>query len=166
MLTPAPIDIRPLELELHCTQLSFLKCASKQSPRKCFFWLFVHMYILTRRLFASGLLAPSGALMFILVYYIHIQPLLQIFQILQILKYLKDPTCGIFLKSKGFKDIKYDINNRNVDKYSCQRSSSHSPLYFKDIFSEQKDSHKNLRTGLFTQHCRLSICILGEFVKY
>ena len=64
MLTPAPIDIRPLELELHCTQLSFLKCASKQSPRKCFFWLFVHMYILTRRLFASGLLAPSGALMF------------------------------------------------------------------------------------------------------
>ena len=109
MLTPAPIDIRPLELELHCTQLSFLKCASKQSPRKCFFWLFVHMYILTRRLFASGLLAPSGALMFILVYYIHTQPLLQIFQILQILKYLKDPTCGIFLKSKGFKDIKYDI---------------------------------------------------------
>ena len=39
-------------------------------------------------------------------------PLFQIFQILQILKWKwkwKDPTCAIFLKSMGFKDIKYDI---------------------------------------------------------
>ena len=31
------------------------------------------------------------------------------FQILQILKCLKDPTCAIFQKSMGFKHIKYDI---------------------------------------------------------
>ena len=41
-------------------------------------------------------------------------PLFQIFQILQILKRKwkwkwKDPTCAIFLKSMGFKDIEYDI---------------------------------------------------------
>ena len=39
-------------------------------------------------------------------------PLFQIFQILQILKWKwkwKDPTCVIFLKSMGFKDIEYDI---------------------------------------------------------
>ena len=28
---------------------------------------------------------------------------------LQIIKCLKDPTCAVFLKSMGFKDIKYDI---------------------------------------------------------
>ena len=38
------------------------------------------------------LLAPSGALVFIMVYYIPSNPLFQIFQILQILKCLKDPT--------------------------------------------------------------------------
>ena len=40
------------------------------------------------------------------------QPLFQIFQILQILKWKwkwKDPTSAIFLKSMGFKDIEYDI---------------------------------------------------------
>ena len=40
------------------------------------------------------------------------RPLFQIFQILQILKWKwkwKDPTCAIFLKSMGFKDIEYDI---------------------------------------------------------
>ena len=40
------------------------------------------------------------------------QPLFQIFQILQIRKgkwKWKDLTCAIFLKSMGFKDIKYDI---------------------------------------------------------
>ena len=94
----------------------------KAITSQMFFWLFVHMYILTRRLFASGLLAPKGALMFILVYYIHTQPLLQIFQILQILKYLKDPTCGIFLKSKGFKDIKRFGVRQNSSKNMCQRS--------------------------------------------
>ena len=39
-------------------------------------------------------------------------PLFQIFQILQIRKWKwkwKDPTCAIFLKSMGFKDIEYDI---------------------------------------------------------
>ena len=39
-------------------------------------------------------------------------PLFQIFQILQILKWKwkwKDPTCAIFLKSMGFKDIENDI---------------------------------------------------------
>ena len=39
-------------------------------------------------------------------------PLFQIFQILQIRKWKwkwKDPTCAIFLKSIGFKDIEYDI---------------------------------------------------------
>ena len=25
-------------------------------------------------------------------------------------KYIKDPTCAIFLKSRGFNDIKYDIH--------------------------------------------------------
>ena len=40
------------------------------------------------------------------------RPLFQIFQILQIRKWKwkwKDPTCAIFLKSMGFKDIEYDI---------------------------------------------------------
>ena len=40
------------------------------------------------------------------------QPLFQIFQIIQILKWKwkwKDPTGAIFLKSMGFKDIDYDI---------------------------------------------------------
>ena len=39
-------------------------------------------------------------------------PLFQIFQIPQILKWKwkwKDPTCAIFLKSMGFKDTEYDI---------------------------------------------------------
>ena len=39
-------------------------------------------------------------------------PLFQIFQILQILNWKwkwKDPTCAIFLKGMGFKDIRYDI---------------------------------------------------------
>ena len=41
-------------------------------------------------------------------------PVFQNFQILQILKWKwkwkwKDPTCAIFLKSMGFKDIEYDI---------------------------------------------------------
>ena len=52
------------------------------------------------------LLAPSGALVFIMVYYVHTHPL---FQILQILKCFKDPTCAIFLKGMGFNYIKYDI---------------------------------------------------------
>ena len=58
------------------------------------------------------LLAPSGALVFIMVYYIPSKPLFQIFQILQIRKgkwKWKDLTCAIFLKSMGFKDIEYDI---------------------------------------------------------
>ena len=60
------------------------------------------------------LLAPSGALVVIMVYYIYINPVFQIFQILQILKWKwkwkwKDQTCAIFLKSMGFKDIEYDI---------------------------------------------------------
>ena len=46
------------------------------------------------------------------------QPLFQIFQIL---KCLKEPTCAIFLKSMGFKDIKYDIPvyqiNTQIHKY-------------------------------------------------
>ena len=62
----------------------------------------------------SNLLAPSGALVVIMVYYIHINPVFQIFQILPILKWKwkwkwKDPTCAIFFKSMGFKDIEYDI---------------------------------------------------------
>ena len=45
------------------------------------------------------------------------------FQILRILKCLKDPTCAIFLKSMGFKDIKYDIPvyqmwNTQIHKYA------------------------------------------------
>ena len=43
---------------------------------------------------------------------LHINPVFQIFQILQILKWKwkwKDPTCAIFFKSMGFKDIEYDI---------------------------------------------------------
>ena len=63
--------------------------------------------------FMFHLLAPSGALVFIMVYYISAsKPLFQIFQILQILKWKwkwKDPTCAIFLKSMGFEDIEYDI---------------------------------------------------------
>ena len=66
--------------------------------------------------FKKHLLAPSGALVVIMVYYVHTQrssnPLFQIFQNLQILKWKwkwKDPTCAIFLKSMGFKDIEYDI---------------------------------------------------------
>jgi len=58
------------------------------------------------------LLAPSGALVVIMVYYIYINPVFQFFQILQILKWKwkwKDPTCAIFFKSMGFKDIEYDI---------------------------------------------------------
>ena len=61
------------------------------------------------------LLAPSGALVVIMVYIISAaKPLFQIFQILQILKWKwkwkwKDPTCAIFFKSMGFKDIEYDI---------------------------------------------------------
>ena len=58
-------------------------------------------------------LAPSGALVFIMVYYISAsKPLFQNFKILQIRKWKwkwKDPTCAIFLKSMGFKDIEYDI---------------------------------------------------------
>ena len=63
-------------------------------------------------LFKKNLLAPSGALVFIIVYYIPSNPLFQIFQILQIWKWKwrwKDPTCAIFLKSMGFKNIEYDI---------------------------------------------------------
>ena len=50
------------------------------------------------------------------------KPLFQISQILQILKCLKDPTCAIFFKSMGFKDIKYDIpvyqkENTPIHKY-------------------------------------------------
>ena len=69
-----------------------------------------------KSLYLLLLLAPSGALVVIMVYYIHTQrssnPLFQIFQILQIRRWKwkwKDPTCAIFLKSMGFKDIKYDI---------------------------------------------------------
>ena len=60
-------------------------------------------------IYIFDLLAPSGALVFIMVYY---KPLFQIFQILQIRKWKwkwKDPTCAIFLKSIGFEDIEYDI---------------------------------------------------------
>ena len=63
--------------------------------------------------FLGYLLAPSGALVVIMVYYIYINPVFQIFQILQILMWKwkwKDPTCAIFLKSMGFKDIEYDIS--------------------------------------------------------
>ena len=55
------------------------------------------------------LFAPSGALVFIMGYYIPSgNPPFQIFNILQILKCLKDPTCAIFLKNMGIKDIKYE----------------------------------------------------------
>ena len=63
--------------------------------------------IISKHLTQINLLAPSGALVVIMVYY---KPLFQIFQILQILKCLKDRTCAIFLKSVGCKDIKYDIS--------------------------------------------------------
>ena len=54
------------------------------------------------------------------------RPLYKIFQILQILKWKwkwKDPTCAIFFKSMGFKDIKYDIPvyqmwNTQIHKYT------------------------------------------------
>ena len=50
----------------------------------------------------------------------------QNFQILQILKCLKDPKCAIFLKSMGFNDIKYDIPvhqmwNTQIRKYKVLR---------------------------------------------
>ena len=51
------------------------------------------------------LLAPSGALVFIMGYYISNSTAQLVFQIIQILKSLKDPTCAIFFKSMGFKDI-------------------------------------------------------------
>ena len=43
--------------------------------------------------------------MFIRDFYIHTFT----FQILNILKCFKDPTCALFLKSMSFKGIKYDI---------------------------------------------------------
>ena len=68
------------------------------------------------------LLAPSGALVSsvrsssgyhgLIEIRQRSKPLFQIFQFLQILKWKwkwKDPTCAIFLKSMGFKDIEYDI---------------------------------------------------------
>ena len=62
------------------------------------------------------LLAPSGPLMFILVYYIHTAQQRPPFSdSMQSCLYtcspkcLKDPTCASFLKGMGFKDIKYDI---------------------------------------------------------
>ena len=65
----------------------------------------------------NNLLAPSGGLVFILVYYISEHPLFQIFQIL---KCLKDPTCAILFKSMGFKDIKYDfpVYQMEIHKYT------------------------------------------------
>ena len=65
-----------------------------------------------------------------MVYYIPAdRPLFQPFQILQILKCLKDPTCAIFLKSMGFKDIEYDI-----------------PVY--QMLNTQKDKYTNTQTHL------------------
>ena len=57
-------------------------------------------------LYFPSLLAPPGAQVVIMVYYVHTQRSRTLFQILQILKCSKDPTCAIFLKSMGFKDIK------------------------------------------------------------
>ena len=55
------------------------------------------------------LLAPSEALVFIMVYYIPRKPLFQIFQIRKGKWKWKNLTSAIFLKSLEFKDIKYDI---------------------------------------------------------
>ena len=51
--------------------------------------------------FCHILLAPSGALVFIMGYYISNSTAQLVFQIIQILKSLKDPTCAIFFKIKS-----------------------------------------------------------------
>ena len=53
------------------------------------------------------LLAPSEALVFIMVYYLPRKPLFQIFQIRKGKWKWKNLTSAIFLKSLEFKDIKY-----------------------------------------------------------
>ena len=73
------------------------------------------------------LLAPSEALVFIMVYYIPRKPLFQIFQIRKGKWKWKNLTCAIFLKSMEFKGIKYDIP-------VCQIH-----YIYKDIY---KDIHK------------------------
>ena len=67
------------------------------SPRNLFIWtLYSTPQSEKVPLYIYGLLAPSGVLVFILVYYIHTcpHPLFHFFQC------LKDPTCAIFVTSQ------------------------------------------------------------------
>ena len=71
-------------------------------------WLRVHNWLNVMYCIISSVRSSSGYHGLIEIR----NPLFQIFQILQILKWKwkwKDPTCAIFLKSMGFKDLKYDI---------------------------------------------------------
>ena len=40
-------------------------------------------------------------------------------------KFLKDPTCAIFLKSRGFKDIKYGTHRPHPDRIQTASSVHH-----------------------------------------
>ena len=64
-------------------------------------------------------------------------------------KFLKDPTCAIFLKSRGFKDIKYGTQRPHPDRiqtasrphHQCiiSASSSQSPEFYVCHFSALKN---------------------------
>ena len=54
-------------------------------------------------------------------------------------KFLKDPTCAIFLKSLGFKDIKYDTHQRIISALT---------VYHQCIVSASSDQTRTEKTSI------------------